>query len=78
MIGKVVSNKMANTVVVAVESLKPHYLYHKRIKQTKKLKAHVDQELAIGKLVRIEGTKPFSKTTFYKVVEVLADKKGKK
>ena len=71
MIGKIVSNKMKNAVVVAVETLKPHPLYHKRIKHTKKIKASTNEELATGVVVRIEQTRPISGQINFKVVEVL-------
>lgn len=71
MIGKVVSNKMKNAVVVSIETLKPHPLYHKRIKHTKKIKAFTTEELSIGLVVRIEQTRPVSGQINFKVVEVL-------
>lgn len=71
MIGKIVSNKMKNAVVVSVETLKPHPLYHKRIKHTKKIKASTSEELANGAMVRIEQTRPISGQINFKVVEVL-------
>lgn len=77
MIGKVVSNKMKDTVVVAVETLKPHPLYQKRIKHTKKIKAHTTEEIGTGVMVRIESTLPIAKTVSFKVVEVLNSKQVK-
>lgn len=71
MIGKVVSNKMKNAVVVAVETLKPHALYHKRIKHTKKIKAFTTAALSPGVMVRIEQTRPISAQINFKVVEVI-------
>ena len=55
-IGKVVSDKMDKTIVVAVETYKKHELYHKRIKYTKKFKAHDENnEAKIGDVVKISG-----------------------
>ncbi len=71
MIGKIVSNKMKNAVVVSVETLKPHPLYHKRIKHTKKIKAFSNEDLAMGLVVRIEQTRPISGQINFKVVEVI-------
>jgi small subunit ribosomal protein S17 len=78
MIGTVVSNKMKNAVVVSVETLKPHPLYHKRIKHTKRIKAQTTSELANGVLVRIEQIKPVSAQINFQVVEVLNKKEVKK
>lgn len=77
MIGKVVSNKMEKTVVVAVETIKAHPIYQKRIKHTKRLKAHTEQELVLGTVVRIEETKPISGQTNFIVAEVIKEGKGK-
>lgn len=77
MTGKVVSNKMKNTVVVAVQTLKAHPLYHRQIKHTKKIKASTDQELTTGQLVRIEQTRPIAGGVTFKVMEVM-QKKGSK
>lgn len=71
MIGRVVSNKMKNAVVVSVETLKPHPLYHKRIKHTKKIKAQTLDLIENGVMVRIEQTKPVSAQINFKVVEIL-------
>ena len=78
MIGTVVSNKMKNAVVVAVETLKPHPLYHKRIKHTKKIMAQTETELKTGQVVRIEQTRPVSAKINFKVAEVLEEKREKK
>lgn len=77
MIGRVVSNKMQKTVVVAVETLKSHPLYHKRIKHTKKLKAATDMDLVVGTKVRIEQIKPVSGSTNFKVTEVVTKGEAK-
>jgi small subunit ribosomal protein S17 len=71
-IGKVVSDKMEKTIVVAVETHKKHPLYHKRIKYTKKFKAHDENnEAKIGDTVRIMGTRPLSKDKNWRLVEIV-------
>lgn len=71
-IGKVVSDKMDKTIVVAVETYKKHDLYHKRIKYTKKYKAHDENNQAkIGDTVKIMETRPLSKDKRFRLVEVL-------
>lgn len=70
-IGKVVSDKMDKTIVVAVETYKKHDLYHKRIKYTKKFKAHDENnEAKIGDTVKIMETRPLSKDKRWRLVEV--------
>jgi len=71
-IGKVVSDKMDKTIVVAVETYKKHELYHKRIKYTKKFKAHDEtNEAKIGDTVRIMETRPMSKDKRWRLVEIV-------
>jgi small subunit ribosomal protein S17 len=72
MVGRVLSGKMQKTVVVVVESRRPHPLYKKVIKQTKKYKVH-DEAGACnrGDVVRIEETRPLSKEKCWRVVEIL-------
>jgi small subunit ribosomal protein S17 len=71
-IGKVVSDKMDKTIVVAVETYKKHSLYHKRIKYTKKFKAHDEKNDAkIGDTVRIMETRPLSKDKTWRLVEIV-------
>ncbi|MFC5401818.1 30S ribosomal protein S17 [Cohnella soli] len=71
-IGKVVSDKMDKTIVVAVETYKKHSLYHKRIKYTKKFKAHDESNQAqIGDTVRIMETRPLSKDKTWRLVEIV-------
>ncbi|MEW6173234.1 MAG: 30S ribosomal protein S17 [Bacillota bacterium] len=71
-IGRVVSDKMDKTVVVAVENLVRHSLYQKTIRRTKKVKAH-DAENAchIGDKVKIMETRPLSKQKRWRVVEII-------
>ncbi|GIP45890.1 30S ribosomal protein S17 [Paenibacillus sp. J45TS6] len=71
-VGKVVSDKMDKTIVVAVETYKKHDLYHKRIKYTKKFKAHDENNTAkIGDVVKIMETRPLSKDKNWRLVEVV-------
>ena len=70
--GRVVSDKMDKTVVVAIETTKAHPLYHKRIKRTTKFKAHDENnECQIGDTVLIMETRPLSKEKRWRVVEIL-------
>jgi small subunit ribosomal protein S17 len=70
--GKVVSDKMDKTIVVAVETYKKHSLYHKRIKYTKKFKAHDEtNDAKIGDTVRIMETRPLSKDKTWRLVEIV-------
>ncbi|HHU33419.1 MAG: 30S ribosomal protein S17 [Zhaonellaceae bacterium] len=71
-IGRVVSDKMDKTVVVAVESFIKHPLYGRRVKNTKKFKAHDEENSCnIGDKVRIMETRPLSKDKRWRVVEIL-------
>lgn len=80
--GKVVSNKMQNTVVVAVEALKTHPIYRKQYKTTARFHAHDEtNELAVGTMVEIEETRPMSRMKRFTVAKVLnsdAKKSAKK
>ncbi len=71
-VGKVVSNKMDKTIVVAVETSVKHPLYGKIIKKTFKLKAH-DEENAcnIGDKVKVMETRPLSKEKRWRLVEIV-------
>lgn len=74
-VGRVVSNKMAKTVVVAVDYLKPHPIYRKTVRTTSKFYAHDEtNSLKVGDTVRIEETRPLSKLKRWKVVEVIGSK----
>jgi small subunit ribosomal protein S17 len=71
-VGRVVSDKMDKTVVVAVDYLKPHPLYRKVIRRTKKFHAHDEHnECKVGDTVRIEETRPLSRTKRWRVVEIV-------
>ena len=70
--GKVVSNKMQKTVVVAVEDHVKHPLYGKIVKRTYKLKAHDENnECNIGDTVKVMETRPLSKDKRWRVVEIV-------
>lgn len=71
-VGRVVSDKMDKTVVVAVDYLKPHPLYRKTIRKTNKFYAHDETNAcSIGDLVRIGETRPLSKTKRWEVLEIV-------
>lgn len=71
-VGKVVSNKMDKTIVVAIEENVKHKLYKKVVKRTYKLKAHDENnECAIGDIVRVMETKPISKDKRWRLVEIV-------
>lgn len=70
--GTVVSNKMEKTVVIKSETLISHPIYKKRIKRSKKFKAHDEKNVCnVGDKVKIEETRPLSKTKFWRVVEIV-------
>ncbi len=71
-IGKVVSNKMNKTIVVAIEDHVKHPLYGKIVKRTYKLKAHDEKnECNIGDKVKVMETRPLSKDKRWRLVEVM-------
>jgi small subunit ribosomal protein S17 len=71
-IGRVVSDKMDKTVVVSVDYVRRHRLYHKRITRTSKFMAHDERnECKPGDLVRIEETRPLSKNKRWIVREII-------
>jgi small subunit ribosomal protein S17 len=72
--GKVVSDKMDKTIVVAVEEQKKHPLYGKLVLVTKKFKAHDENNTAkIGDIVKIMETRPLSKDKRWRLVEVVEE-----
>ena len=75
--GKVISNKMQKTVVVAMESPKKHPKYDKRIKNTTKLKARDEVGVMVGDDVIIEECKPFSKDVSFKVLSKISKEEQK-
>ena len=71
-IGKVVSNKMDKTIVVAIENHVKHPLYNKIVKRTYKLKAHDENnECKIGDTVKVMETRPLSKDKRWRLVEII-------
>ena len=71
-VGRVVSNKMDKTVVVAVDYVRRHPLYHKRITRTSKFLAHDEENRCRpGDVVRIEETRPLSKRKRWIVREII-------
>ena len=70
--GKVVSDKMDKTIVVAVEDHVKHTLYKKIVKRTYKLKAHDENnECHIGDTVKVMETRPLSKDKRWRLVEIM-------
>ena len=70
--GKVTSNKMQKTIVVAVEDHVKHPLYGKIVKRTYTLKAHDEKNDAkIGDTVRVMETRPLSKDKRWRLVEIM-------
>ena len=71
-VGKVVSNKMDKTIVVAVEDHVRHPLYNKIVKKTYKLKAHDENnECGIGDTVKVMETRPLSKDKRWRLVSIV-------
>ena len=70
--GKVVSNKMDKTIVVAVEDHVKHPLYGKTVKKTYKLKAHDEMNACnIGDTVKVMETRPLSKDKRWRLVSIV-------
>lgn len=71
-IGRVVSDKMDKTIVVAVETSVKHPLYGKIVKRTYKLKAHDENnECKVGDMVKVMETRPLSKEKRWRLVEII-------
>ena len=71
-VGKVVSNKMDKTIVVAIEDHVKHPLYKKIVKRTYKLKAHDEKNTCnVGDTVKVMETRPLSKDKRWRLVEVM-------
>ena len=71
-IGKVISDKMDKTIVVAVETRSAHPLYKKIVKRTYKLKAHDENnDCGVGDRVRVMETRPLSKEKRWRLVEIV-------
>ncbi|WLV24816.1 30S ribosomal protein S17 [Aciduricibacillus chroicocephali] len=72
--GRVVSDKMDKTITVLIETYKFHKLYGKRVKYSKKFKAHDENNQAkTGDIVRIMETRPLSATKRFRLVEVVEE-----
>ncbi|MCD8028949.1 MAG: 30S ribosomal protein S17 [Erysipelotrichaceae bacterium] len=70
--GTVVSTKMDKTITVLVESDVKHKLYGKRVKSSKKFKAHDEENIARdGDVVKIMATRPLSATKRFRLVEIV-------
>ena len=70
--GKVTSNKMDKTIVVAIENHVKHPIYNKIVKKTYKLKAHDENnECNIGDTVKVMETRPLSKDKRWRLVEIV-------
>ncbi|KPB03613.1 MULTISPECIES: 30S ribosomal protein S17 [Bacillaceae] len=70
--GRVVSDKMDKTITVLVETYKTHPLYGKRVKYSKKYKAHDENSTAkTGDIVKIMETRPLSSTKRFRLLEVV-------
>lgn len=70
--GVVVGDKMDKTVVVSVETFAKHKLYDRRVKQSRKFKAHDEENsCGVGDTVRIMETRPLSKDKRWRVVEII-------
>ncbi len=71
-VGKVVSDKMDKTVVIAIEDRVQHPLYKKIVKRTVKLKVHDEKnECAIGDKIKVMETRPLSKDKRWRLVEII-------
>jgi small subunit ribosomal protein S17 len=71
-VGRVVSNAMDKSVVVAVDRLVKHPLYEKTVRRTSKFMAHDEQNAcSVGDRVRIQETRPLSKRKRWIVVEII-------
>ncbi len=71
-VGRVVSDKMEKTIVVAVEDFVRHPLYGKAVRRTKKFKVHDENnECRIGDRVKIMETRPLSKDKRWRLVQIV-------
>lgn len=71
-VGRVVSNRMDKTVVVAIQDSVKHPIYNKVIKRTVKRKAHDEEnQCAVGDRVRIMETRPLSRDKHWRLVEII-------
>ena len=71
-VGKVISDKMDKTIVVAIADHVKHPKYGKIMKRTKKIHAHdINNECGIGDTVEVMETRPLSKTKRWRIVEII-------
>ena len=71
-LGRVVSDKMDKTIVVAVEDNVQHPLYKKTVKRTYKLKAHDEENVcSVGDVVKVMETRPLSKDKRWRLVSII-------
>ena len=76
-VGEVVSDKMDKTIVVMVQTRRPHPLYGKVVREFKKFYVHDEENAASeGDTVRIMETRPLSKLKRWRLIEVLEKKEG--
>ena len=74
LVGRVVSDANDKTITVLVETYRNHPLYGKRVKYSKKYRAHDEENIAkVGDTVKIVQTRPLSKTKRYELVSVLEE-----
>ena len=74
LVGRVVSDKNDKTITVLVETHRKHPLYNKRVKYSKKYRAHDEKNIAkVGDTVKIAMTRPLSKTKRYELVSVVKE-----
>ena len=72
-VGKVISDKMHKTVVVAIENKVQHPKYKKIIVRTKKYKVHDENNLCkVGDIVKIQETRPLSRTKFWRMIDIIS------
>ncbi|MBM6615094.1 MAG: 30S ribosomal protein S17 [Desemzia incerta] len=72
--GRVVSDKMDKTIVVQIDTQKRHPVYGKRMKYSKKYKAHDENNSAkLGDIVKIMETRPLSATKHFRLVEIVEE-----
>lgn len=73
-IGRVTSDKMDKTITVVVETMKKDQLYGKRVRYSKKHKAHDEENRAkVGDIVKIVETRPLSKDKHFRLVEIIRE-----
>jgi small subunit ribosomal protein S17 len=71
-VGTVVSDRMDKTVVVVIETVKKHALYGRRVRRTRRFKAHDERnECKVGDRVLIVETRPLSRDKHWRVAEIL-------